>query len=273
MDKTEVVEKQKLLLEKIEDAQVVLIGIGEEFNEDFGDIAGFPEIVSALEEVDTNQALEWVVPFLEKLYLEQNKNGKRIEAYQKLYELVKDKNYFVVTTCIDENIKKAGFDKGKIVEPCGNYEMLQCSEKCSSNLYPSKEFLQLVKQALADGVGLDSLERLTCPECGRPLVFNNILCENNYVEEGYKPQWENYTKWLQLTLNKKLCVLELGVGMNLPNIIRWPFEKIAFYNQKSSFFRINGTLYQMTRDLNDKGISVEMNALDFLCDLSDVNRK
>ena len=95
-------------------------------------------------------------------------------------------------------------------------------------------------------------------------VYNNILCEQNYIEEGYQNQWEKYTKWLQTTLNKKLCILELGVELNLPGIIRWPFEKVAFYNQKASFFRINASLYQMTEELSDKGISIAMNAVYFL---------
>lgn len=264
MDKTDLIEKKKIFLEKINDADMVLVGIGEEFNEDFKDIGKFPNLMSALEEVDINPSLEWVVPFLEQRFLKEHIDGKLIASYKTLFELIKNKNYFVVTTCIDENIKKADFDMERLVEPCGNYERLQCSEKCCSKLYPSEEFSNLVKQAILDGVGLDSLEIPKCPDCGKPLVINNILCEKNYVEEGYQPQWENYTKWLQQTLNKKLCILELGVGVNLPNIIRWPFEKIAFYNQKASFFRINESLYQMTEDLGDKGISIGLNAIDFL---------
>ena len=77
-------------------------------------------------------------------------------------------------------------------------------------------------------------------------------------------QWEKYTKWLQLTLNRKLCVIELGVGMNIPNVIRWPFEKIAFFNKKASFFRINETLYQLTEEIGEKGTSINMNAREFL---------
>lgn len=258
-------EKQRILMEKITDADMVLVGIGEEFNESFRDIGRFPRLMSALEEVDTNPALEWTVPFLEHRYLTEHDDGNLIEAYRRLYELIKDKNYFVITTCIDENVKKADFDTERLVEPCGNYRMFQCSGKCCSELYPSGEFSDLVNQATLDGVGLDSLEIPKCPHCGRPLAYNNILCESSYVEEGYQAQWEKYTKWLQMTLNRKLCILELGVGMNLPNIIRWPFEKVAFYNRKASFFRINGSLYQMTENLSDKGISIGVNAVDFLC--------
>ncbi|MDE7273177.1 MAG: hypothetical protein K2N95_08965 [Lachnospiraceae bacterium] len=268
MDKTEIIEKYKLMEEKIADADMVLVGVGEEFNEDFGDIGKFPHLMSALEEVDINQMLEWTVPFLEHRFLIEHNEGKIVEAYQSLYELVKDKNYFVITTCIDENIRKAAFDMERLVEPCGNHEMLQCSEKCCSTLYSSKEFSDLVNQAIWDGVGLDSLEMPKCPVCGKPLAYNNILCEQNYVEEGYQEQWKRYTKWLQQTLNKKLCILELGVELNLPNIIRWPFEKVAFYNQKADFFRVNASLYQMTEELSDKGIGIGMNAVDFLRECS-----
>lgn len=264
MDKTEIVEKQRLFMEKLGEAQVVLVGIGEEFNEGFEDIGSFPELMSALEEVDTNPALEWIVPFLEKCYLKKHNEGKTADAYKKLYELIKDKDYFIVTTCIDGNIEKADFDKERIVEPCGGYKTLQCSEKCNCNLILAEDFTDLVYQAVCDGAGLDSLERPVCSMCGKPLAFNNILCEGSYVEEGYKPQWEKYTGWLQRTLNKRLCILELGVGMNLPGIIRRPFERVAYYNEKASFFRVNELLPYMAKELENKGISVMMGAVGFL---------
>lgn len=265
MEKSEYKEKQDLLLEKLADAQMVLVGIGEEFNEDFKDIGDYLLLMSALEEVDANPALEWTVQYLEQLYLKAHNEGRLAEAYKKLYGLIKDKDYFIITTCIDGNIKKADFDAGRYVEPCGNYEFFQCMEKCSKELYPTEAFSNLVKQALLDRAGLASLEPPKCPHCGKMLAFNNILCGEKYVEDGYRPKWDQYTKWLQQTLNKRLCVLELGVGMNLPSIIRWPFEKIAFYNQKASFFRVNKTLYQMTEELSDKGFSIDMDAVDF-CD-------
>jgi NAD-dependent SIR2 family protein deacetylase len=264
MNKTDLETMQKLLADKVKEAEFVLVGIGEEFNEDFKDIGKFPMLMSSLEEVDVNTTLEWTVPFLEQRFLFEHGESPIINAYKKLYELIKDKNYFIITTCIDENVKKANFDLEKLVEPCGNYQMLQCSEKCNDKLYPSKDFCDLVKQAILDGVGLDSLERPVCPVCGKPLVHNNILCESKYAESGYKPQWDKYTKWIQETLNRKLCILELGVGMNLPDIIRWPFEKIAFYNQKASFFRINQGIYQMTEELSEKGVSIGVDAVEFL---------
>lgn len=264
MEKAEMTQNRKLLEERLEDAQAVLVGIGEEFNEEFGEIARFPELMSALEEVDINPTLEWTVPFLEKCYIKRHNEGRVIDAYRVLYGLIKDKDYFIVTTCIDGNIEKVDFNRERIVEPCGSYKALQCSKNCNNELTSPEDFTQLVCQAILDGVGLDSLERPVCRLCGEPMAFNNILCESHYMEEGYQPQWEKYTDWLQHTLYKKVCILELGVGMNLPGVIRWPFEKAAYYNEKASFFRVNGQLYHMTKELEQKGVSIAENAVDFL---------
>lgn len=256
-------DKTQVLKEKIADAELVLIGIGEEFNENFDKIGQYPHLMKGLEEIDFDESIAWVVPFLEKVYLEQEKEAEIVQAYKNLYELVKDKNYFIVTTCIDGYIENAGFDLGRIVEPCGNYSKLQCSEKCTNELWDSEGYVSKIRTKLEQSEALKGMKQPVCPHCGKTMVFNNIVHEN-YVEAGYLPQWEKYTKWLQGTVNKQLCILELGVGMSLPNIIRWPFEKVAFYNQKASFFRINEKLYQLTEEIGDKGISIEGNARDYL---------
>ena len=117
------------------------------------------------------------------------------------------------------------------------------------------------KEQISD---VDSFIKLgNCPSCGKPLIFNNIYAEK-YDENGYLSQWQLYTKWLQGTLNRRILILELGVGMKFPSVIRWPFEKIAFFNNKASFYRVNETLYQMSEELKDKGISIAKNSIDWL---------
>lgn len=259
-------DKTRELKQKVEDAEVVLIGIGEEFNEKFEHISSYPMLARGLEQIENREELTWMIPFFEKMYLDEQQDTKILQAYRNLYELVKNKNYFIVTTCIDGTIEKAGFDQNKIVEPCGNYSRLQCSQKCNTQLYDSDTYVRKIKAVLESEGDLTRVEQPLCPNCGKPLEFNQIVSAN-YLEEGYLSQWQKYTKWLQLTLNHKLCILELGVGMNLPSVIRWPFEKVAFFNQKASFFRINETLYQLTEDLGDKGISIEGNAQDFLTNI------
>lgn len=80
-------------------------------------------------------------------------------------------------------------------------------------------------------------------------------------------EWETYMKWLQGTLNRKLFVLELGVGLKYPNVIRFPFEKIAYFNQKSDFFRIHDRLFQLPAELNGKGTSIAENPVELLAQM------
>ena len=74
-------------------------------------------------------------------------------------------------------------------------------------------------------------------------------------------------KWLQGTLNRKLFILELGVGMRFPTVIRWPFEKAAFYNKRACFCRVNEKLYHLTEELAEKGWGISQNAIDWLLKL------
>ncbi|MBE5877008.1 MAG: hypothetical protein E7290_09015 [Lachnospiraceae bacterium] len=258
--------KTESLKEKIADADLVLVGIGEEFNEDFAKIGEYPKLVKALDAVDKDEKLAWLVPYLEQMYLTQYHNQELAKAYEKLGTLLTDKNAFVITTCIDGRIDDAGLAPEKMVAPCGGYRKLQCSEKCCTQLWDTDELMKEIQDTVEAQEDLTKLTQPACEHCGKPLVFNNIMAEN-YVEEGYLEQWEKYTKWLQLTLNKKLCIIELGAGMHLPGIMRWPFEKIAFYNKKASFFRINQTVYQLPEDVGEKGISIEGNAVEFLRNL------
>ena len=89
--------------------------------------------------------------------------------------------------------------------PCGNDSWQQCRDACTKDIWEPGE--------VPDGV---------CPHCGAPLIPNTVAAEH-YIEEGYLPQWQAYTRWLAGTLNKELLILELGVGFGTPTVIRWPF--------------------------------------------------
>ena len=53
-----------------------------------------------------------------------------------------------------------------------------------------------------------------------------------------------------------LSALELGVGFSKPGVIRFPFEKTAFFNQKSLMVRVNGKLSQITEELAERAESI-----------------
>lgn len=82
--------------------------------------------------------------------------------------------------------------------------------------------------------------------------------------DGNEEKWDEYNKWLSRTLNRKLVVLELGVGLKVPGVIRWPFEKVAFINAKAVMYRVHKSLYQTTEELGDKCIGIKADPLEFM---------
>ena len=91
-----------------------------------------------------------------------------------------------------------------------------------------------------------------------------IPLDEEVSEDENENQWNEYTKWLQQTLNRDLLVLELGVGFDMPTLVRWPFEKIAMLNNKAFLYRVNENFPQLPDDIGDKGDSVKMTVGEFL---------
>ena len=175
-----------------------------------------------------------------------------LAAYSVLETLVRDKDYFIVSMVTDPLIYETTINSDKVVQPCGRETILQCEKACTDELYDTEKESER------------SLER--CPHCFAPLVPNTIQA-NAYIEKGYLPQWEVYTKWLQKTLNQELVILELGCNLKYPSVIRWPFEKIAFFNQKSTFYRIHESLYQISEEIAVRAYSKQENSACFLSNL------
>lgn len=100
--------------------------------------------------------------------------------------------------------------------------------------------------------------------CGSEAAGNVVTMEH-YDESAYLPQWQFYKNWLASTLGKKLVILELGVGLAYPSVIRLPFETTAICNQKSVLVRVHSKLAQVPEELSGRSICVSENPVSFLC--------
>ena len=76
-------------------------------------------------------------------------------------------------------------------------------------------------------------------------------------EPDNQESWDKYLHWLSFTLNQKLCVLELGVGFAYPQLIRFPFEKTAYFNKKACYIRVSGKFPQLYAEIADRGEAVK----------------
>lgn len=168
------------------------------------------------------------------------------EAYEVLCRLVEDKDYYVVTTVTDGAVYDTGLDENRIVAPCGNIHWRQCSKACTKDIWEEGE--------VPDDI---------CPHCKAPMTGNTIDAPA-YIEEGYLPRWEAYKRWQTKTLNRRLVILELGEGFKTPTVIRWPFEKIAFFNQKAAFYRIHESLCQLPGEMAGRGVGIRADSVSYI---------
>ena len=255
------------LYARIQEAELVLVGLGEDFQYDWSALSEDIRYREIEAEISGRGEYIWIIPFLQKMILCQSKEDKWRRAYENLSKLITAKNYFIISLCMDDYIYEAGLEESRIVAPCGGFRKMQCDNNCSHVLsdMPQDSYEAVVRYYKKE-LPIEALREPTCGQCGSKLRFNQ-LGVTRYAEEGYLDHWHEYTKWLQGTVNRKLCVLELGVGMEYPTVIRFPFEKILFYNQKAYMYRMHPALYQIGEEIGGRGLGMKANPVDFLCSL------
>ena len=266
-------DRRKMALKQnIEDAQYVLVGIGAEFAQRLEPMEQDAFYASLADQARSDAFEGQIRQYLQFHYLKRHPDKRILDAYGQLASLLEGKDYFIVSLCTDDLIYETGLDPSRIVTPCGGWHAMQCGRECVTDQEPLVTDENVMRELLSsidecDGE-LDAIDFPVCAECSAPLWFNQISAPE-YREEGYLPQWQKYTRWLMGTLNRKLCILELGVGMQFLQIIRFPFEKVAYVNQKAYFYRVHSRLYQLTEELKEKGVSVPQNPVDFLLSMEE----
>ncbi|MCM1058555.1 MAG: hypothetical protein NC517_13275 [Firmicutes bacterium] len=254
------------ILAEIKGADMVLVGLGEDFDDTLR-LRDCFEYVRGKELLQESE-YAWLMPAW-KEYCSGRLEDIISPVLKKLAGLLEDKNYFVIATAADSRIAAAPWKQDRLVMPCGSTGQKQCTgEQChqiEAVTAGERERMQAAFEELFAGrFPADGMPKLAkCSQCGADMVLNHIFAEN-YNEQGYLDRWQVYTKWLQGTLNRRLLVLELGVGMRFPSVIRWPFEKIAYFNKKAIFIRVNEKLYQLTEELSGKGYGIPKNAIAWL---------
>ena len=171
------------------------------------------------------------------IFLNRYQNAPK-PVYKELLALVKDKDYFVITTNVDHQFQKAGFDKKRLFYTQGDYGLFQCAEPCCQETYDNENVVrQMVAQQKDMRVPSDLVPR--CPRCGKAMTMN-LRCDDTFVEdEGWHQAAERYENFLRTRAGENIVFLELGVGYNTPVIIKYPFWQMTAKNPKAVYACIN----------------------------------
>lgn len=177
-------------------------------------------------------------------------------VYNELFELVKDKDYFVITTNVDHCFQKAGFDKKRLFYTQGDYGLFQCSVPCDIDTYENEEIIRrMMKEQKDMKIPTELIPK--CPKCGKSMTIN-LRSDDKFVEdEGWFKASERYENFLRTRQNQSVLFLELGVGYNTPGIIKYPFWQMTAKNPKVTYACINYGEAVCPREIERQSICID----------------
>ncbi len=187
-------------------------------------------------------------------------------VYNELFELVKTKDYFVITTNVDHCFQKAGFDKKRLFYTQGDYGLFQCSEPCCQETFENEDtILNMVDMQNDMCIPTELLP--VCPHCGKPMTMN-LRSDNRFVEDaGWYIAAGRYEDFLKDKENLRVLFLELGVGYNTPGIIKYPFWLMTMENPKATYACVNFSEAVYPTELERQSICIDSDIARVLKDL------
>ena len=283
--------KIEQLKEKIETADTIIIGAGaglstsagftytgERFTKYFSDFQkkyGFQDMYSGGFYPFDSFEEHWAY-WSRYIYINRYMDAPK-PVYEKLYDLVKEKDYFVLTTNVDHCFQKAGFDKHRLFYTQGDYGLFQCSVPCHQKTYDNEDLIRKMVEAQGFVVGIKNKfqeiefnlpEGITpkmtipselvpvCPKCGKPMSMN-LRADNTFVEdEGWHNAAERYSEFLRRHKHTKTVFLELGTGYNTPGIIKYNFWNMTDSWDDATYVCINLNEAAAPAEIEGKSICV-----------------
>ncbi len=242
----------KRLREVLDEAEAVVIGAGaglstaagytysgERFDRLFGDFAaryGFADMYSG--GFYPYGTLEEYWAFWSRYIMCNRYEPAPHPVYEQLLDLVRDRDYFAITTNVDHCFQRAGFDKQRLFYTQGDYGLFQCSRPCRQETFDNEGTVCAMVERQRD-LRIPSELVPHCPHCGAPMTMN-LRCDDTFVEdEGWHRASERYSDFLRRHQNMRVLYLELGVGGNTPIIIKYPFWQMTAKNPRATYACIN----------------------------------
>ncbi len=303
----------ELLKQKINEADAVVIGAGAGLSTSAGFKYGgerfkkyFPDFIAKYNYTDEysggfmvgNRPIEEYWAFWSRnIYINRYMKAPK-PVYDDLLEIVKDKDYFVLSTNVDHQFQKAGFDKQRLFYTQGDYGLWQCSEPCHEKTYDNEDAVremvlsqgfiiaedgELIPPAVED-LKMTVPEELipTCPVCGKPMSMN-LRADDTFVQdEGWYAASNRFASFLSHhgvsgtfgfvnvpkqpkgELNQKILYLEEGIGMNTPGIIKYPFWQQVYKNPNACYVCMNYGQAYTPNEIKERSICLDGDIGSFL---------
>lgn len=272
--------------EKIEEAEVIVIGAGSGLSTsagyvytgermdayffDFRQKYGFQDMYSGgFYPFETME--EFWGYWCRYIWINRYAPIPKKEVYTDLLDLVKDRDYFVLTTNVDHCFQRSGFDKQRLFYTQGDYGLLQSRHPIMKKTYDNYDIIKEMVDSEGWSIKEDNTlylnegvtPKMTVPSHLVPLdarhrpMTTNLRADDTFVEdEGWHRAKERYVSFLSERLKKKIVFLELGVGMNTPGIIKYPFWRLVNELDDAFYISINHGEAYAPVEIEEKSICI-----------------
>lgn len=176
------------------------------------------------------------------------------QVYRDLLAIVKDKDYFVLTSNGDDQFEKANFDKERVFAPQGSLTHLQCSVPCCTDLWYDEEIIRNMYMHIdIDTYSCRHEDLPVCPHCGSHAVLN-IRGQNNFIDRYVMRNRESFKKFIEEGKNEKMVFMEMGAGFNSPGLIRHPFQRLTYLYPQAVLLRFNRDYPKVPEKISTKSV-------------------
>lgn len=190
-------------------------------------------------------------------------------VYENLFELVKDRDYFVLTTNVDHCFQKAGFAKERLFYTQGDYGLFQCQTPCKPYTYDNEtQVKRMAEEQKNMRIPTELIPK--CPICGKPMTMN-LRADATFVQdEGWDIHAGYYEKFIDTHKKSRILFLELGVGYNTPGIIKYPFWQMTAGNKNAKYICINKGEVTVPNEIRAQSIEIDADIYDVLNDILNI---
>lgn len=188
------------------------------------------------------------------------------QPYKDLLTIVKDKDYFVLTTNVDHQFQIADFDKKRLFYTQGDYGLWQCSKPCHNKTYDNEDAVRkMVSEQKDMKIPTELIPK--CPVCGAPMTMN-LRCDDSFVQgEGWYKAAGRYDDFVRRHKDLDILFLELGVGSNTPAIIKYPFRQMTAQNKNSTYACVNLGMAYAPEEIKNQSICIDADIGEVLSEL------
>ncbi len=178
------------------------------------------------------------------------------KPYKDILLLMNNKEYFVLTTNVDHQFRKAGIDKKRLFYTQGDYGLWQCSKACHNKTYNNEEVVRKMAE-LQGNMRIPTSLIPKCSVCGAPMTMN-LRCDDLFVQdEGWYDAQKRYKEFLHRYNDSHILFLELGVGYNTPGIIKYPFWQMTANNSNAVYACVNSNDAFCPNEIEERSICID----------------